>query len=282
MKCAVLASLTATATALHPWTPEQTAINAGTCVAPGTCTPPNAKYHAQAGGAAPGNQVTTNTCFLQFVFVVTRVFLQFLLEFLVVVTCFLLQWVLCLLLYAFLAVPVVFDVTCFQQWNINGGFCGAWSTQQSALRLAFFRAVCEQYSPCLKAGFEKGMLFVLFFLVTSILFLHSVGAWISQDYVRKANRDQTGIEHNMHGSTIDGYEVMPSNVAYTAKALKLDGVEWDYMQASPQAPAFKTWLKSHLVKGRAIVWFPLCKGDSHSAYPGSVPNGGQCDHVEPM
>jgi len=129
------------------------------------------------------------------------------------------------------------------QWNINGGFCGAWSTQQGAL---------------------------------------SVGAWISQDFVRKANGDQTGIDHNMHGDTKLGYEVMPSNVAYTANALKLDAVEWDYMQPAPQASKFKAWLKSHLVKGRAIVWFPLCKGDPHSAYPGSVPNGGQCDHVEPM
>jgi hypothetical protein len=154
------------------------------------------------------------------------------------------------------------------QWNINGGFCGAWSTQQGAL---------------------------------------SVGAWISQDFVRKANGDQTGIDHNMHGDTKLGYEVMPSNVAYTANALKLDAVEWDYMQPAPQASKFKVgkiafrslklnshkhlnpvpthhqaWLKSHLVKGRAIVWFPLCKGDPHSAYPGSVPNGGQCDHVEPM
>jgi hypothetical protein len=125
------------------------------------------------------------------------------------------------------------------QWNINGGFCGAWSTQQGAL---------------------------------------SVGAWISQDFVRKANKDQKGIEHNMHGDGTEGYEVMPSNVAYTANALKLDGIEWDYLQPTPQAPKFKAWLKSHLVKGRAIVWFPLCKGDPHQAYPGSAPNGGQCDH----
>ena len=54
------------------------------------------------------------------------------------------------------------------------------------------------------------------------------------------------------------------------------------MQPAPQAKAFKVWLKKHLSKGRAIVWFPLCKGDGHDAYPGSAPNGGQCDHVEPM
>lgn len=55
-----------------------------------------------------------------------------------------------------------------------------------------------------------------------------------------------------------------------------------FVLQTPQAPKFKAWLKSHLAKGRAIVWFPLCKGDPHRAYPGSAPNGGQCDHVEPM
>merc|ERR1711994_514437 len=28
--------------------------------------------------------------------------------------------------------------------------------------------------------------------------------------------------------------------------------------------------------------FPICKGDGHDCYKGSCPNGGQCDHVEPM
>ena len=129
------------------------------------------------------------------------------------------------------------------QWNINGGFCGAWSVQANAL---------------------------------------SVGAWVSQDLVRKANRDQAGIAHNMHGDTKLGYEVVPSNVGYTAAALKLSYEEWDYMQPKPQANAYKAWLKSHLSKGRALVWFPLCKGDSHDIYPGSAPNGGELDHVEPM
>jgi hypothetical protein len=48
------------------------------------------------------------------------------------------------------------------QWNINGGFCGAFSIQQSAL---------------------------------------AQGAWISQDLVRKANKDQ-GIPHHMHGDEV--------------------------------------------------------------------------------
>lgn len=55
-----------------------------------------------------------------------------------------------------------------QQWNINGGFCGAFSVQQAAL---------------------------------------STGAWISQDYVRKANRDFQGAKV-MHG-TKDLYVAFP-------------------------------------------------------------------------
>lgn len=130
-----------------------------------------------------------------------------------------------------------------QQWNINGGFCGAWSTQQCAL---------------------------------------SVGAWISQDLVRKSNKDQQGIQHNMHGDRTLGYEVMPINVAYTAQHLKLKYEEWDYSHSTPQATVYKKWLKSHLIKGHPVVWFPICKGDGHNCYQGSCPNGGQCDHVEPM
>ena len=129
-----------------------------------------------------------------------------------------------------------------QQWNDLGGFCGAFSIQHAAL---------------------------------------SAGAWVSQDLVRKANRDQRG-EHHMHGDEKVGFEVMPSNVAYTAANLGLAYEEWDYTQPSPQAPAFKKWLKSQLVRGRPIVWFPMCKGDLHICYPGSCPGGGRVDHVEPM
>ena len=96
-----------------------------------------------------------------------------------------------------------------QQWNINGGFCGAFSTQQCAL---------------------------------------SGGAWVSQDLVRKANRHWGG-PFVMHGNTQDGYEVMPSNIRATAEGLKLDFEEWDYTQPKPQAPAFKKWLKKNLAQG---------------------------------
>jgi len=111
-----------------------------------------------------------------------------------------------------------------QQWNVNGGFCGAFSIQQGAL---------------------------------------AHGAWISQDLVRKANGDQDWIEHNMHGDPVLGYEVVPTNVAFTAQQLKLTYDEWDWNATAPQAAAYKTWVKSHLVQGSPVVMFPICKGDSH-------------------
>uniref|UniRef100_A0A7S2F8Z7 Uncharacterized protein n=1 Tax=Octactis speculum TaxID=3111310 RepID=A0A7S2F8Z7_9STRA len=107
------------------------------------------------------------------------------------------------------------------------------------------------------------------------------GAWISQDLVRKANRNQS-IPHYMHGDPDLGYEVVPTNIAYTAEMLKLAYDEWDYSEPSPQAAAWKKWTKGHLVKGQPVVMMPLCQGDSHSCYPFSCPNGGHMDHVEPI
>lgn len=130
-----------------------------------------------------------------------------------------------------------------QQWNIDGGFCGAFSTQQSAM---------------------------------------AHGAWISQDLVRKANKDDSG-NHDMHGDTRHGYELLPSNAGYTAQQLKLSYDEFDYTQAQPQAAAYKKWLKGHLVQGHPVVWFPMCKGDSHNCYGGGpCPGGGHVDHIEPV
>jgi hypothetical protein len=107
------------------------------------------------------------------------------------------------------------------QWETSGGFCGAFSIQHASLPF---------------------------------------GAWLSQDLVRRANRDQPG-PHHMHGDPTVGYEVMPSNVAYTATALRLSFDEFDYTQPSPQAAAYKAWVKKHLAAGHPVVWFPICKGD---------------------
>ena len=80
--------------------------------------------------------------------------------------------------------------------------------------------------------------------------------------MRKANRDQPG-PYTMHGDKIEGYEVVPTNIAFTAAGLGLSHDEFDYNQTAPQADAFKAFMKSHLVQGHPIVWLPLCKGDPH-------------------
>jgi len=125
-----------------------------------------------------------------------------------------------------------------QQWNINGGFCGALSVQSAAL---------------------------------------AFGAWISQDLVRKATPQGKG-----HGSAKEGYEVLPGNIADSARNLKLAAEEWDYTQSKPQIEGYKRWLKKHLSQGHPVVMFPMCKGDAHLPYNGSNPNGGRFDHVEPL
>eukprot|EP01062_Namystynia_karyoxenos_P083164 TRINITY_DN9513_c0_g1_i1.p2 TRINITY_DN9513_c0_g1~~TRINITY_DN9513_c0_g1_i1.p2 ORF type:complete len:380 (+),score=154.50 TRINITY_DN9513_c0_g1_i1:130-1140(+) len=125
-----------------------------------------------------------------------------------------------------------------QQWNINGGFCGAMSVQLNAM---------------------------------------AFGAYISQDLVRKANTHGEG-----HGSPAEGYEVLPGNVAETARNLKLTCDEWNYNQTKPQIAGYKRWMKKHLAQGHPVVWFVMCKGDGHVPYPGSNPNGGHFDHVEPV
>ena len=97
----------------------------------------------------------------------------------------------------------------------------------------------------------------------------------SQDLVRKANIDQPG-PHHMHGNPDPrtcntsnlgcGWEVMPSNVKYTADHLRLTSDEFDYRQPSPQATAWKKWAKAHLVKRhpvrflRALRSCPIVRG----------------------
>lgn len=103
------------------------------------------------------------------------------------------------------------------------------------------------------------------------------GAWISQDIIRYETPKGEG-----HGNATQGYEVLPSNVAAAARNLHLAAEQWDYNQPKPQVSGFKRWMKKHLSKGHPIVWFPMCKGDSHLPYPNSNPNGGHFDHVEPV
>jgi len=75
----------------------------------------------------------------------------------------------------------------------------------------------------------------------------------------------------MHGNEVEGYEVVPTNIAFTAESLGLLYDEWDYNATAPQADAFKAFVKFHLVRGEPVVWLPMCKGDPHIGYPGTSP-----------
>jgi len=146
------------------------------------------------------------------------------------------------------------------QWNFNGGFCGAFSLQTTMM---------------------------------------AHGAWVSEDLVRKANIGAACFGHgNGPNSTVcqaaddadcrsaapGGCEVGPENYAATCAGLRLDCDVWDYAQRPlPQAPAYKAWLKAHLVRGVPVVWVPLLKGASNTPYGNrSCPGGGHFNHHEPV
>eukprot|EP00037_Helgoeca_nana_P015251 m.142598 g.142598 ORF g.142598 m.142598 type:complete len:369 (-) comp22933_c0_seq1:61-1167(-) len=133
---------------------------------------------------------------------------------------------------------VVLPVTPRQQWNIEGGFCGAMSVQTA--HLAF-------------------------------------GAWISQDLVRKANTHGVG-----HCEPGNGCELEPTNIGQTAQNLKLDYDVFDHSQPKPQAAAYKSWMKAHLVKGHPVVWLVMTKGEDACPYAGACPDGGAFSHIEPV
>eukprot|EP00928_Gymnodinium_smaydae_P062354 TRINITY_DN46239_c0_g1_i1.p1 TRINITY_DN46239_c0_g1~~TRINITY_DN46239_c0_g1_i1.p1 ORF type:complete len:380 (+),score=36.01 TRINITY_DN46239_c0_g1_i1:52-1140(+) len=129
-----------------------------------------------------------------------------------------------------------------QQWNIAGGFCGSLSIQ---------------------------------------VLMMGLGAWVSEDLIRKANIGAPCFGHQESGR---GCEVGPENYADTAKGLRLNADVWDYMRPKPQAKAFKAWIKSHLVQGHPVMWAPMEKGGyPHQPYgPRSTPGGGAFNHHEPI
>eukprot|EP00041_Stephanoeca_diplocostata_P007597 m.109037 g.109037 ORF g.109037 m.109037 type:complete len:379 (-) comp16955_c0_seq1:131-1267(-) len=100
----------------------------------------------------------------------------------------------------------------------------------------------------------------------------SWGVYLSQDLVRKAAPPGGG-----HGDSVNGYEVLHTNINQTLNALKLEHDVWDWNSApAPQVNKYLLWFKKHLAAEEPIVMFVYCKGDSHDPYG----NGGY-DHVEP-
>merc|ERR1719265_933412 len=103
-----------------------------------------------------------------------------------------------------------------------------------------------------------------------------LGAWVSEDLIRKAN---IGAPCHGHHEPGEGCEVGPENYADTAKGLRLKADVWDYTQPKPQAKAFKAWIKSHLVRGSPVMWAPMEKGEypPQPYGPKSTPGEGAFD-----
>ena len=120
----------------------------------------------------------------------------------------------------------------------------------------------------------------------------SHGNWISQDQVRRAAPPST-MAGCSGGDATTGYELDTSNIGATLRTLRL-AFEIYAPAPAPPAPAppapappallappapvhaYLSWLKRHLARQQPVVWFVLCKGDSHSA---------ACDgwdHIEPV
>lgn len=97
------------------------------------------------------------------------------------------------------------------------------------------------------------------------------GAWISQQQVRN---------HTVPGGGHDE-EILETNIDVALKNLKLKAEGFDYKHLpTPQADAYRRWIKKKLVAGHAVVWMIMLTGGHYPVYPG-VPYGFY-SHVEPV
>eukprot|EP00747_Dinoflagellata_sp_TGD_P180888 gnl/TRDRNA2_/TRDRNA2_34094_c0_seq1.p1 gnl/TRDRNA2_/TRDRNA2_34094_c0~~gnl/TRDRNA2_/TRDRNA2_34094_c0_seq1.p1 ORF type:complete len:359 (+),score=13.58 gnl/TRDRNA2_/TRDRNA2_34094_c0_seq1:87-1163(+) len=97
------------------------------------------------------------------------------------------------------------------------------------------------------------------------------GAWISQAQVRN---------HTIPGGGHDN-EILATNIDVALKNLKLKSEGFDYKNLpTPQADAYRKWIKEKLVAGHAIVWMIMLKGGQYPVYP-HLPYGFY-SHVEPV
>eukprot|EP01065_Artemidia_motanka_P050686 TRINITY_DN8726_c0_g1_i1.p2 TRINITY_DN8726_c0_g1~~TRINITY_DN8726_c0_g1_i1.p2 ORF type:complete len:338 (+),score=134.23 TRINITY_DN8726_c0_g1_i1:61-1074(+) len=97
------------------------------------------------------------------------------------------------------------------------------------------------------------------------------GAWISQQQVR---------DHTSPGGGHDN-EILATNIEEALRNLKLTFEGFDYKHLpTPQADAYRTWIKRQLVAGNGIAWMIMLKGGQYPVYPG-LPYGFY-SHVEPV
>ena len=97
------------------------------------------------------------------------------------------------------------------------------------------------------------------------------GAWVSQQQVR---------DHTHPGGGHDN-EILATNIELALTNLKLKFDAFDYKTTPvPQADAYRTWIKKHLVAGNGIAWMIMLEGGCYPVYPG-LPYG-YYSHVEPV
>eukprot|EP01062_Namystynia_karyoxenos_P082077 TRINITY_DN916_c0_g1_i4.p1 TRINITY_DN916_c0_g1~~TRINITY_DN916_c0_g1_i4.p1 ORF type:complete len:367 (+),score=124.32 TRINITY_DN916_c0_g1_i4:83-1102(+) len=97
------------------------------------------------------------------------------------------------------------------------------------------------------------------------------GVWVSQQQVRN---------HTVPGGGHDE-EILATNIepALTNLKFKFEGFDYKHLP-TPQADAYRQWIKKQLVAGHGIAWMIMLKGGKYPVYPG-LPYGFY-SHVEPV
>lgn len=99
------------------------------------------------------------------------------------------------------------------------------------------------------------------------------GAWISQAQVRA---------HAKPGGGNDN-EILATNIDDALKSLKLKAEGFDYKHLpTPQADAYRKWIKAKIVAGHGVVWMIMQPGERYPVYPTLPKNSSQYGHIEPV
>mmetsp|Transcript_19448 Transcript_19448/g.41783 ORF Transcript_19448/g.41783 Transcript_19448/m.41783 type:complete len:365 (+) Transcript_19448:181-1275(+) len=98
------------------------------------------------------------------------------------------------------------------------------------------------------------------------------GVWLSQQQIR---------DHTVEGGGHDE-EILETNIGLALQNLKFKFEGFDYKHLpTPQADAYRGWIKKKLAAGFGIVWMIMLTGGQYPVYPRLAPYG-QYSHVEPV
>lgn len=98
------------------------------------------------------------------------------------------------------------------------------------------------------------------------------GVWVSQQQVR---------DHTVAGGGNDE-EILETNIDLALTNLKLKADHFQYKSMpTPQANAYRQWLKEKLSAGHPVVWMIMLRGGHYPVYPPLAPYG-QYAHIEPV